>query len=101
MKKVLSDCIYCRRQVVKPNAPCMGNLPEGRLYDNAKSFSSTGIDYFGLIKVKATKYTRKNPALNNRYGLILVCLTMRALHLEVADNLTTESFILALSRLIA
>ena len=101
IKKVLSDCIYCRRQFAKPNAPCMGNLPKERLYDNAKYFSSAGIDCFDSIKVKATKYTRKNPALNERYEVIFVCLTMRALHLEVADNLTTESFILALSRLIA
>ena len=79
----------------------MGNLLQERLYDNAKPFSSTGIDYFGPIKVKATKHTRKNPTLNKRYGVIFVCLTMRALHLEVADNLTTESFILALSRFIA
>ena len=50
---------------------------------------------------KATKHTRKNPTLNKRFGVIFVCLTMRALHLEVADNLTTESFILALSRFIA
>ena len=101
IKKILSDCINCCRQFVKPNAPCMGNLPKERLYDNAKSFSSTSIDYFGAIKVKATKYTRKNSALNERYDVIFVCLTMRALHLEVADNLTTESFILALSRFIA
>ena len=79
----------------------MGNLTKERLYDNAKLFSSTGIDYFAPIKVKATKHTRKNHTLNKRYGVIFFCLTMRALHLEIADNLTTESFILALSRFIA
>ena len=41
----------------------MGNCPKERLHDNAKHFSSTGIYYFGPIKVKATKYTRKHPAL--------------------------------------
>ena len=34
----------------------MGNLPKERLYDNAKYFSSAGIDYFGSIKVKKIKY---------------------------------------------
>ena len=100
IKKVLSDCIYSLPQFVKPNIPCMGNLPKERLYDNAKSFSSTDIEYFGPIKVKATKYTRKNPTLNKRYGVIFAGLTMGALHLEVADNLTTESFILAFSQFI-
>ena len=71
IKKVLSDCIYFRQQFVKPNAPCMGNLPKERLYDNANPFSSTGIDYFGPITVKATNYTRKNPTLKKQYGVIL------------------------------
>ena len=101
IKKVLSDCIYSLRQFVKPNAPCMGNLPKERFYDNAKSLSSTDIEYFGSIKVKATKYTRKYPTLNKRYGVIFAGLAMGALHLEVAVNLTTESFILAFSQFIA
>ena len=79
----------------------MGNFPKERLCDNAKPFSSTRIDQFGPIKVKATKYTRKDPVLDKRCGVIFVWLTMRALHLEVADNLTTELFILALSQLFA
>ena len=64
IKNILSDCIYYRRQFVKPSAPCMGNLPKERLCDKGKPFFSTGIDYFDPIKVKATKYTRQNPALN-------------------------------------
>ena len=92
IKKVLSNCIYCRRQFVKTSAPCMGNLPKERLYNNAKLFSSTGIDYFGPIKVQATKHAKKNPALNKLYRVTFVCLTKRALHLEVADKLRTESF---------
>ena len=94
IRKVLSNCLYCRRQFVKPNAPLMGNIPKGRLFENFKPFTSTGIDYFRLIKVKATKHTRRNPSFNKRYRVIFVCLTMRAMHLELVDNLTTESFIL-------
>ena len=86
--------------ISKVNAPCMGNLPKERLYDNAKPLFSIGTDYFGPIKVKATKYPRKNSALIKQYGVIFVCLAMRALHLEVADNLTTKSFISALSRFV-
>ena len=36
------------------------NLPKEILYNNAKPFSSTGIDYFGSIKIKARKYAQKN-----------------------------------------
>ena len=58
--------------ICKTKPPYMGNLPKERPYNNAKLFSSTGIDYFGSMKVKATKYTRKNPALNKRYGVPFV-----------------------------
>ena len=54
----------------------MGNRPKERLYDSAKPFSSTWIDYFDPIKVKATKYTRKNAALSKRYGVIFVCVKL-------------------------
>ena len=46
IKKVLSNCIYCRPQFVKPSALFMRNLPKERLHDNAKPFFSTGTDYF-------------------------------------------------------
>ena len=58
----------------------MANLPKEKLYDNVQPFLSTGIDCFGSIKVKVTKCTRNNPALNKQYGVIFACLTMRALH---------------------
>ena len=76
----------------------MGKVPKEILYYNTKS---TCIDYFGPIKVKTTKYTRKNPALSKQSGVIFVCLTVRVLHLEVADNLRRESFILTFSRFVA
>ena len=70
IKKVLSDSIYCRRKNIKPDGSCMGNLPKERFFDNAKPSSPTRIDHFGPIRVKATKYTRKNPTLNKRYWVI-------------------------------
>ena len=71
----------------------MGNIPKERLFENCKPFTSTGIDSFGPIKVKATKHTRWNPSLNKRYGIIFAFLTMRAMHLELADNLTRRGHV--------
>ena len=52
-------------------------------------FSSVGIDYFGPILVKVKRSTDK------RYGCVLTCLAMRAIHIEIAYDLGTDSFIQA------
>ena len=58
-------------------------------------FSHTGMDYFGPFLV------RQRRSQVQRYGCIFICLTVRAVHLEVAPDLTTASFINALRRFVA
>ena len=36
-----------------------------------------------------------------RYGVIFTCLTLRAVHLEIASDLSTDAFIMALRRFMA
>ncbi|KXJ68609.1 hypothetical protein RP20_CCG002493 [Aedes albopictus] len=49
-----------------------------------------GVDYFGPILVTANRKTEK------RWVLIATCLTIRAIHLQVAHTLSTDSCIMAL-----
>ncbi len=58
-------------------------------------FTRVGIDYFGPFLVKKARSELK------RYGCLFTCLTTRAIHLEVAHTLDTNSFINALQRFIA
>ena len=79
----------------------MSDLPKERLSFNEQPFTHTGIDYFGPINVKLTRKTRSNQATHKRYGALFTCLTTRAVHLELASDLSTDIFILALRRFIA
>ena len=72
----------------------MENLPSCRLNESAP-FTHCGIDMFGPIVVKQRRSEVKH------YGAMFTCLASRAIHIEVAFNLDTDSFILALRRLVA
>ena len=72
----------------------MADLPDAR-FDDARAFSSVGVDYFGPMLVKRFRKTEK------RYGVLFTCLATRAIHLELAQSLDTDSFMLALRRFAA
>ena len=73
----------------------MAPLPPQRLTPEQPPFTFTGLDFFGPL---LTKLARKE---FKRYGCVFTCLCSRAIHLEMAYDLSTESFLCALSRFIA
>ncbi|GBM44586.1 hypothetical protein AVEN_250565-1 [Araneus ventricosus] len=61
--------------------------------EQLRPFSIVGIDFGGPL------YTKKSD--NKNYIFLFTCGVTRAVHLEMVDNLTTETFLLALRRFIA
>ena len=94
VRKVLNDCSVCKRRRVKPQLPLMASLPKDRL-QVAPPFSKVGVDYFGPLMIKHSRKQEK------RYGCLFTCLVTRAVHLEVARSLETDSFINALRKFVA
>ena len=94
VRKILHWCSYCRRRKAKPAPPMMASLPYDRL-QIAPAFSKVGVDFFGPLKVKHLRKQEK------RYGCLFTCMVTRAVHLEVAFSLSTDSFIMCLRRFIA
>ena len=95
VRRVVSKCIKCRRWNSKPEAQIMAPLPMARVTPGDAPFTAVGVDYFGPMPVKLKRSRVK------RYGCIFTCLTMRAVHIEVSQDLTTDSFLMAISRFIS
>ena len=77
----------------------MADLPKDRL-DPSPPFSYVGVDTFGPWSV-VFRRTRGGVANQKRWAILFTCLTTRAVHIEVIEELSTSSFINALRRFIA
>jgi transposase InsO family protein len=73
----------------------MSNLPVDRVTPSQPPFTCVGVDCFGPFVVRRGRSNVK------RYGVLFTCLAIRAVHVEFAHSLDTESFINALRRFIA
>lgn len=73
----------------------MASLPEDRVNPSEPPFSRVGVDCFGPLNV------RRGRSVVKRYGVLFTCLSIRAIHIEVAHTLDSNSFINALRRFIA
>lgn len=95
IKKVVKSCQWCKIKAAHPDPPMMAKLPPARLQSFARPFSFIGIDYFGPMLVKIGRRVEK------RWGMLITCLTVRAIHVEVAHSLSTDSCILCLRNFMA
>ena len=71
----------------------MADLPKPRM-EPAPPFAYFGVDFFGLWHVQRGRTAVK------RHGALFTCLASRAVYIELADSLGTDSFINALRRFI-
>ena len=89
VKSVTGRCVTCKRLTGSLGMQQMGQLPAVRV-EHSAPFTHFGIDCFGPFHLngRCTKLLR--------YGLRFTCMYSRAVHLEVLDNMSTDSFINAL-----
>ena len=71
----------------------MADLPEDRVQP-APPFTYCAVDYFGRWYVKEGRRQLK------RYGVLFTCMASRAVHLEIANSMTADSFINAYRRFV-
>ncbi|GFS61186.1 integrase catalytic domain-containing protein [Trichonephila clavipes] len=91
VKNILKKCLICKRFSSTSGVQVTTPLPALRVEQSAP-FSVVGIDFGGPL------YTKDE---NKHYIVLFTCAVTRALHLELVNNLTTETFLLALRRFIS
>ena len=76
----------------------MGNLPKVR-DTAARPFANVGVDYCGPFFIKEKRLRNRNKL--KVYAAVFVCLAVKAVHIELVGDLTTELFIASLRRFFA
>ena len=98
VRSITRGCITCRRTSARPQPQMLGQLPIERITPGAV-FDQTGVDYAGPVYIKYG-YVRK-PTVIKAYVCVFVSLTVKAVHLELVSDLSSEAFIATLRRFIS
>ena len=95
---VARECVVCRKESAKPQPQLMGQLPTERITPGSV-FDRVGVDYAGPVYIKYGAI--RKPVIVKAYICVFVSLTVKAVHLELVSDLTTDAFIAALRRFVA
>lgn len=97
VKSHVNKCITCRRHRGAVAQQKMGDLPSQRV-NRHRQFSISGVDYCGpftlRVGAKRTRTTTK------AHVVIFVCLATKAVHIELASDLSTAAFLNAFARFV-
>ncbi|CAB0012340.1 unnamed protein product [Nesidiocoris tenuis] len=93
-KSVVHNCVLCRRANATTLKPYMADLPLERV-NPGRCFENCGVDFCGPIWIKTN--TRKS-VKHKVYIAVFVCFAVKAIHLELVTDLSSQAFIAALKR---
>ena len=95
VRKDLKECRNCIRYEGGPyKMPLIPPFPKNRISESAP-FTYTGINYFGPFYIKSPTGSEKV------WVCLYTCLVIRAIHLELMLDMTTEQYLLGFRRFVA
>ncbi|XP_014205746.1 uncharacterized protein LOC106637463 [Copidosoma floridanum] len=97
IKRRVHQCVVCSKAPARPFHQFMAPLPTARVTP-ARPFSRTGVDYAGPFSILRSK--GRGAKSVKGYVAVFVCMWSKALHLEPVGDLTTASFLGALTHFI-
>lgn len=92
-RSIQNKCQLFKIRLAKPRPVIMGQLPIERLTPYGRPFSYTGLDFFGPVAVSVGRHHEK------RWVALFTCLTIRAVHLEIAADLSTDACLVCIRNL--
>lgn len=95
IRKILRKCVLCFRKSPRGLTQLMGNLPTNRVIVS-RPFTHTGIDYAGPFSIKLSRNKT-----GKAYLALFVCMSTKAIHIEIVSDLSTPCFLNALKRFIS
>ncbi|XP_036346466.1 uncharacterized protein LOC118755749 [Rhagoletis pomonella] len=98
IKQCIFKCTVCMRHRGISYQQQMGDIPKYRL-DPGSPFLNTGIDFAGPIQVRSWK--GRGSKLYKCWIALFICLTTKAIHIELVTELSTAAFIASLRRFTA
>ncbi|XP_068221310.1 uncharacterized protein [Palaemon carinicauda] len=91
--KHISKCVTCRKIRHDTLTQKMADLPKDRV-EMSSPFTYSAVDYLGPFIIKEGRKELK------RYGVLFTCMSTRAIHIETAHSLSTDSFLNAYRRFV-
>ncbi|XP_038106590.1 uncharacterized protein LOC119766223 [Culex quinquefasciatus] len=94
VRNAIRRCFRCCRANPQPIQQPIGQLPVARVTAN-EAFTCTGVDFCGPLYLKPT---HRRDASRKCYVAVFICLSTKAVHLELVNDLSTAAFLMALTR---
>ena len=98
VKKIIRKCVICRKYKGTPYSA----LPTTHLLDNRVSddplFTHVGLDFAGPLFIEIKNSEVAENSSQKVYVCLFACTSTRAVHLELAQGLSIEAFLLAFQR---
>ena len=95
VRRCLNACVPCKRRQAPVGEQKMADLPLDRITPDKPPFTYVGVDCFGPFLIRRGRTEVK------RYGVLYTCLVVRTVHIELACNLDTDSFLNSFRRFVA
>ncbi|XP_070518860.1 uncharacterized protein [Cardiocondyla obscurior] len=96
VKAVIHSCVACVRERATVPSQLMGNLPAERVTPPPRPFTWCGLDYGGPVRVRPS--AGRGIKARKAYIALFVCLSTRAVHLELVSDYGSSAFLAAFTR---